>query len=43
MKYDKLINVIKEQQEEIKKLKEENIELKYEIIKLKEQSNENNG
>ena len=41
MKNEKLIKVIREQQEEIKRLNEEIIKLKYEIIKLKEQENEN--
>ena len=41
MKNEKLIKVIREQQEEIKQLNEEIIKLKYEIIKLKEQENEN--
>ena len=43
MRNEKLIKVIKEQQEEIKRLNEEIIKLKYEIIKLKEQENENNS
>jgi hypothetical protein len=40
MKNEKLIKVIREQQEEIKRLNDEIIKLKYEIIKLKEQENE---
>ena len=43
MKNEKLIKVIREQQEEIKNLNEEIIKLKYEIINLKEQENENNS
>ena len=43
MKNEKLIKVIKEQQEEIKRLNEEIIKLKYEIIKLKEILDENNS
>lgn len=43
MKNEKLIKVIREQQEEIKRLNDEIIKLKYEIIKLKEQENENNS
>jgi hypothetical protein len=41
MKNEKLISIIREQQEEIKNLNDEIIKLKYEIIKLKEQENEN--
>ena len=41
MRNEKLIKVIREQQEEIKQLNDEIIKLKYEIIKLKEQENEN--
>ena len=40
MKNEKLISIIREQQEEIKKLNEEIIQLKYEIVKLKEHKNE---
>jgi hypothetical protein len=43
MKNEKLIKVIREQQEEIKSLNEEIIKLKYEIIKLKEILDENNS
>lgn len=43
MKNEKLIKVIREQQEEIKSLNDEIIKLKYEIIKLKEQENESNS
>lgn len=43
MKNEKLIKVIKEQQEEIKRLNDEIIKLKYEIIKLKEILDENNS
>ena len=43
MRNEKLIKVIREQQEEIKRLNDEIIKLKYEIIKLKEQENENNS
>lgn len=43
MKNEKLIKVIKEQQEEIKQLNDEIIKLKYEIIKLKEILDKNNS
>lgn len=43
MKNEKLIKVIREQQEEIKRLNDEIIKLKYEIIKLKEILDENNS